>query len=117
MEDRRKHKRYPIRVAAEALTSAGNVSAVVTEISTGGLKLRTSQSITPNTPIDVIIHIGRQITFGGQVVWVIQKFDQKRAYYQCGIETDFVSDQDEEVLYLRRLENLVKEIVARTRVR
>ena len=115
MEERRKHKRYPIKIDAEALTAAGTMPVVVTEISTGGLKLHTSKSVTPETPIDVIINIGRQITFGGQIVWVIQKFDQKRAYYQSGIETDFISDQDEEVLYFRQLENLVKEIAARAK--
>ena len=117
MEERRKHKRYTIKTPAEAITVTGTISVVVTEISTGGLKLHTSKSIMPNTPVDVIINIGRQITFGGQIVWVLQKYDQKKVYYQCGMETDFISDQDDEVLYLRRLENLVQEIVARAKIR
>jgi len=117
MAERRKHKRYPIRMAAEGSTSTGTMSVVVTEISTGGLRLHTSKSMTPKTPIDVIINIGRQIIFGGQIVWVIQKFDQKRAYYESGMEADFISDQDDEVLYFRRLESLVQEIVARTKVK
>ena len=117
MEERRKHKRYPIKTPAEAITDFGNIPAVVTEISTGGLKLHTRKSVVPKTPIDIIIHIGRQITFGGHIVWIIQKYDRLGVYYQSGMDTDFISDQDDEVLYFRRHENLVQEIVARTKVR
>ncbi len=117
MEERRKHKRYPIRTPAKAMTAIGSIPAVVTEISTGGLKMHTSKCVAPNTSIDVIINIGRPITFGGQIVWVIQKVNRQGVYYQCGMDTDFISDQEDEVLYFRRHNNLVKEIVARTKVK
>jgi len=117
MEERRKYRRYPIKTPAEAITDMGNIPVVITEISTGGFKLNTIKSLVPKTPIDVIINIGRQITFGGQIIWIIQKYDRQGVYYLSGMETDFVSDQDDEVLYFRRLESLVQEIVARTKVR
>ena len=117
MEERRKQKRYPIKTPAEAITDIGSIPVVVTEISTGGLKLHTSKSIVPKTPVDIVINIGRQITFGGQIVWVIQRYDRMGVYYHTGMDTDFISDQGDEVLYFRRLENLVQEIVARTKPR
>ena len=117
MEERRKHTRYPIKTPAEAISAVGSIPAVVTEISTGGIKLHTLKAVAPKMPIDVIINIGRQITFGGQIVWVIQKVDREGIFYQSGMNIDFISDQDDEVLYFRRHENLVQEIVARTKVR
>ncbi len=117
MEERRQHTRYPVKTPAEMITAIGTIPAVVTEISTGGIKLYTSKAIFPKMPIDIIINIGRQIIFGGQIVWVIQKIGRQGIYYQSGIDTDFISDQDDEVLYFRRLETLVQEIVNLTKKR
>jgi len=112
MEERRKYTRYPIKAPAEVLTPTGIIPALVTEISVGGLKLNSSKAFVPSMPIDVIINIGRQIVFGGQVVWVIEKLDRQGIFYQSGMDTDFTSDRDDEVLYFRRMETLVQEIAA-----
>jgi hypothetical protein len=115
MVELRKYPRYKIYTPAEAETFQLSIPVAVTEISATGLRLHSSKSIPPDTHIAVFINLGRQITFHGQVMWVIDEIKLSGHSYQSGIETDAIIDYGQEITEIVQREKLVQEIILLTK--
>ena len=117
MEEQRKYQRHRIYTPAEAETFNLSIPVAVTEISVTGLRLHSSKAISPETHIAVMINLGRQIIFHGQVRWIVDTLNPKGHSYQSGIETDVIIDHGQEIFSITQRESLVKEIIALTKTR
>ena len=117
MEEQRKYPRHPIYMPADAETFKLSIPVTVTEISVTGLRLHSSKVISPETYIAVLINLGRQIIFHGQIMWVIDELKPNGHSYQSGIETDAIIDYGKEITEIVQREELVQEIIVLTKTR
>jgi uncharacterized protein (TIGR02266 family) len=76
MKDKREHQRIPVAMKVSYLSRGDLQKDLVTDLSPGGLFIRTSRPLAIGTDVDLEVAIGEEdlpITVRGRVVWLRDK--------------------------------------------
>jgi uncharacterized protein (TIGR02266 family) len=76
MKDKREHQRIPVSMKVSYLSKGDLQKDLVTDLSPGGLFIRTSRPLPIGTDVDLEVTIGEEdppITVRGRVVWLRDK--------------------------------------------
>ena len=112
MADARKHPRHETLIPAEADIFGRSVPVNVIEISLEGLRLRSKEFMPPDTLVAVTIMVGRNITFSGWVIWVLDKFMPDGQVYHTGIKINSITDAANRTIGITEREALIQELVS-----
>jgi len=98
-------------IPAEADTAENPVPVDVVEISIEGLRLQSKNFFYPDALVSVRIKMGRNITFNGWTVWVLDKYLPEGHVYHTGIQIESITDAGVGVIGTKRIEGLIDEIL------
>lgn len=90
-KERRREPRYAIKANLAVVTSdAVSFAATASDISAGGLRIRTSKAVLPGTGVAVFLQLDEELQFRGKVAWVLEGYDNGQLVYQVGIQVGMI---------------------------
>ncbi|MBT8349985.1 MAG: PilZ domain-containing protein, partial [Deltaproteobacteria bacterium] len=110
-EEKRKFPRHKVYTPGMLEMFEDTFPISVWDLSVGGLKIRSTIPVAPETYVAILINVGRDIVFHCQILWIKNMIKGTEHFYLMGLQIDSILDRGNEILADGEKEILIQDLI------